>query len=210
MPIHQQYIREVLARFEGSGIRRGYVPCGRDGAPLGASGVTIGTGVDLGQQTATALLNMGAPDALTRRFIPYLGLKRGAAQDAIRRQPLLLTAAEVAALDGVVISRYVRDIAARYDRDRPARPFADLPREAQAVVVSLLYQRGLNSPAKFPQTWAALLRGDWPDAAARLCNAELWDGYQARRKAEGEILQGITPEGSPRNDEKKPESQNRN
>lgn len=202
MPIHQQYIREILARFEGAGIPRGYVPCDKNGVPLGVSGVTVGTGVDLGQQTAAGLMDMGVPDALVRRLIPYIGLKRGAAQDAIKRQALILTSAEVASLDAAVIARYVRDIAARYDRDAPQHRFAELPREAQAVVTSLLYQRGLNSPTKFPQTWAALLRGDWPDAAARLCNSALWDGYQTRRKAEGLILRGIETYKTQENDKK--------
>ena len=191
MNIDQQYIRKILAIFEGNGIARGYVPCGRNGVPLGASGVTIGTGVDLGQQTGAGLMDMGLPFELIRKFTPYLRLKRGAAQDALKRQPLILTEAEVAGLDDAVIRRYVRDIAARYDRDHPAQPFAAIPREAQAVIVSLLYQRGLNSPSKFPRTWAALLRGDWEDAAARLCNASFWDGYQTRRAEEGKILKRI-------------------
>ncbi len=202
MNIDQQYIRKVLARFEGDAITRGYVPCGRSGVPLGASGVTIGTGVDLGQQTGAGLMDMGVPFELIRKFTPYLGLKRGAAQDALRRQPLILTGAEVAALDDAVVRRYVRDSAARYDRDHPAQAFAGIPSEAQAVVASLLYQRGLSSPSKFPKTWAALLRGDWVDAAARLCNASLWDGYQTRRAEEGKILKQIS---APDNREKQPQ-----
>lgn len=201
MKIDHQYIRTILAIFEGNGITRGYVPCDKAGVPLGASGVTIGTGVDLGQQTGTGLLDMNVPFELVRKFTPYLGLKRGAAQDALKRQPLILTGAEVSTLDAAVIRRYVRDIAAKYDRDHPVQAFAAIPREAQAVVVSLLYQRGLNSPSKFPKTWTALLRGDWPDAAARLCNASLWDGYHTRRGEEGKILKQIN---ASENDGKQP------
>ena len=79
MPIAYDYIREVLSRFEGAGRTRGYVPCDKTGRPLGASGVTIGTGVDLGQQTGAGLLDMGVPHAVVKKLLPYIGLKKEAA-----------------------------------------------------------------------------------------------------------------------------------
>ena len=192
MPIDHNYIRATLERFEGRGIARGYVPT-KKGTPLGVSGVTIGTGVDLGQQTTAGLLDMGVPHSVVIKFLPYIGLKTIAAVKAIQAQPLTLTALEVKALDGAVIGRYVRDIEARYNKDNPASPFADLPPEAQAVLVSILYQRGLGSPKNYPNTWKLLLAGDWPGAAAKLCNGALWDGYQTRRAAEGKLLKRIKP-----------------
>ena len=193
MPIDHNYIRATLERFEGAGVTRGYVPCDKAGRPLGVSGVTIGTGVDLGQQTGAGLLDMGVPHAVVRKLLPYIGLKKDAALAAIKDQPLVLTPAEVAALDDAVFARYLRDIEARYNKDNPASPFADLPPEAQAVLVSILYQRGLGSPKSYPNTWTLLLKGDWPGAAAKLCNGALWDGYQTRRAAEGKLLKRIKP-----------------
>lgn len=193
MPIDHNYIRAILERFEGKGIARGYVPCDKAGRPLGVSGVTIGTGVDLGQQTGAGLLDMGVPHAVVKKLLPYIGLKKAAALAAIKAQPLVLTPAEVAAIDDAVFARYVRDIEARYNKDNPASPFADSPPEAQAVLVSILYQRGLGSPKNYPNTWKLLLAGDWPGAAAKLCNGALWDGYQTRRAAEGELLKRIKP-----------------
>ena len=35
--------------------------------------------------------------------------------------------------------------------------------------------------------------GDWPGAAAKLCNEALWAGYQTRRAAEGKLLKRIKP-----------------
>ena len=193
MPIDHSYIRAVLERFEGKGICRGYVPCDKTGRPLGVSGVTIGTGVDLGQQTGAGLLDMGVPHAVVKKLLPYIGLKKDAALAAIKDQPLTLSPAETSALDDAVIKRYLRDIEARYNKDNPASPFADLPPEAQAVLVSILYQRGLGSPKSYPNTWTLLLKGDWPGAAAKLCNGALWDGYQSRRAAEGKLLKQIKP-----------------
>ena len=193
MSINIDFIKKFLGLMEGQGITRGYVPCDKTGRPLGVSGVTIGTGVDLGQQTGAGLLDMGVPHAVVKKLLPYIGLKKAAALAAIKAQPLVLTPAEVAAIDDAVFARYVRDIEARYNKDNPASPFADSPPEAQAVLVSILYQRGLGSPKNYPNTWKLLLAGDWPGAAAKLCNGALWDGYQTRRAAEGKLLKRIKP-----------------
>ena len=201
MSINFSYIRATLERFEGKGITRGYVPM-KNGAVLGVSGVTIGTGVDLGQQTAAGLMDMGVDYAIVKKLLPYIGLKKLAAVDALKRQALTLTAAEVKALDDAVIGQYVKNIAARYDKDKPSQPFAVIPPEAQAVVASLLYQRGLASPKSYPNTWALLIKGDWPGAAAKLCNSALWKEYKTRRAAEGDLLKQIKP-AEPAKDPKK-------
>ena len=194
MTIDHVYIRATLERFEGKGIARAYVPA-KNGVPLGVSGVTIGTGVDLGQQTRAGLIGMGVPSAVVGKLVPYLGLKQSAAQDALRQRPLILAPAEVADLDAAVISRYTRDIAARYDRDKPVNAFASLPKQAQAVIVSILYQRGPGYPRKAPQLWRALLAGQWIAAAAWLCNPANGGGYHSRRKAEGDLLAEIEGDG---------------
>ena len=204
MVVNISYIRSVLERLEGKGIAKGYVPA-QNGVALGVSGVTIGTGVDLGQQTGPGLMDMGVSHEIVKKLLPYIGLKKAAAQDALKRQPLTLSPAEVDALDAAVIGHYVRGIENRYNKDNPSQLFATLPSQAQAVVVSILYQRGLGSPSKFPQTWRALLAGDWSVAADKLCNGKLWDGYQSRRKAEGQILRQIKSVGTaqPAKDSKK-------
>lgn len=80
--IYLNEIREVLHRpgFEGPQQLRGYIPCDlRTGGtanyyggpnperyvPMGISGVTVGTGVDLGQTDATTLGGMGGVPALS-------------------------------------------------------------------------------------------------------------------------------------------------
>ena len=192
MAVHHDYIRSVLERFEGKGLTKGYVPS-KNGVPLGVSGVTIGTGVDLGQQTSTGLVMMGVPPEVIRKLTPYFGLKKQAAMDALKRQPLTLSPAEVYALDSAVIGRYVRNIGDRYNRDTPFRAFADIPPQAQAVVVSVLYQRGLGYSSKATAWWHHMQSGDWVKAAAWLCDPANGGGYHSRRKAEGEILLKIKP-----------------
>ena len=95
----------VISDLEGGSLLEGYVPLGielvRPGRSKGnwqyygdveptarirsnvkgASGVTIGTGVDLGSKTA-ALLNALGGD-LPRKLGPFLGLTRAAAIDKL-------------------------------------------------------------------------------------------------------------------------------
>ena len=193
MSINFDFIKNFLGPLEGAGVTRGYVPCDKAGRPLGVSGVTIGTGVDLGQQTALGLLDMGVPFELVDKLRPYIGLKKQAAVDALKIQPLTLTSAEVKALDDAVIGRYVKNIAAHYDKHNPHQPFAAIPSPAQAVTVSILYQRGLGFCTKNPGWWAPMLAGDWKAAAAWLCDPANGGGYHSRRKSEGEILKQIKP-----------------
>lgn len=198
-------IQEVLHRdyFEGPQVLHGYIPCNVAGGgtanykggsrperyiPMGISGVTIATGVDLGQTSAGELGNMGVSRDLIGKLKPYLGVRKIDAVFALYRKPLTITRDEADELDRAMQYHHACIISARYDRDAGGGAFESLPWQAQAVIFSILYQRGCGSPRKFPNTWDALVKQDWQDASQRLQNSSLWNGYQNRRKAEGKIL----------------------
>ena len=114
MPIHTDFIRAFLARWE-TRQAVAYIPCrkrnytgSRAYAPalygpiIGASGVTVGTGLDLGQQAEADLRRMGVSDALIARFRPYLGKRTAEAAAALAAAPLTLSDAECDALDAAV------------------------------------------------------------------------------------------------------------
>ena len=206
--IDMRKIAEVLNRpgFEGPQQLRGYIPCNLSGGgtanyyggdhperyiPMGISGVTVGTGVDLGQTDAASLAGMGVEEALIERLRPWLGRRQRDAVNALHAAPLVLAAADADALDAAMLGHHVKKISARYDRDAGAGAFAELPWQAQAVIVSIQYQRGVNSPYKYPNTWAALVRRDWADAARRLKTGSFWTGYQQRRALEGRLLEEL-------------------
>lgn len=206
MPIYIDKIKEVLTWFEGEQQLRGYIPCNLNTGgtanyyggpnperydPMGISGVTIGTGVDLGQTDAATLQKIGVPAALTTLFSPYLGKQDVAAVYALHAAPLSIGKSEADVLDKAMLNHHVNKISARYDKDAGVGAFESIPWQAQAVIVSIQYQRGVNSPSKYPNTWKAFISRDWADAAARLKNGRLWTGYQSRRAAEGRILEGI-------------------
>lgn len=205
------YISACFREWEGR-MTAGYIPCfvkpeaqdrvgkatrnftGLNGVPadykvMGASGVTIGTGCDLGQQNAAGLRSMGVPEDLVSRFAPYLGKQGDDALLALHRTPLAVSDADCDTLDAAVHAHYVRRIARLYEGES-AVAFCDIPRQAQAVTAHLFYHLGASK--KYPNTWAALVRQDWAIAAAKLKNGALWAGpYDKGRASEGRLLEQL-------------------
>ena len=198
--INRKYIESVLARFEGKAIARGYIPCRQGtyygdgperGEPLGASGVTVATGVDLGQQTMKGLAAMGISDSTLAVLAPYIGLQKQAALKKLQRDPFILTSEQVEEIDRAVHNRYIDQAASLFGREQ----FENAPKEVQAVSVSLHYQFGNprrpESPA-LQKAWENMRRGAYKEAAECLRNPELWSvphrAYMQRRRAEAAIL----------------------
>lgn len=169
------------ANFRGAGNIKKYIP-------MGISGVTIATGVDLGQTDEATLVKLGIRPGLVRKLSPYLGKRQRDAVIALAQSPLKITQADADELDYYMIRHHICLAARRYDKDSPQHQFADLPWQAQAAITSIIYQRGTGSPSKYPNTWRALLRADWQDASARLKTGTMWSGYQSRRAMEGDLL----------------------
>lgn len=197
MPVYTDFIRQFLTRWE-TRQTVAYIPCkrrnftGRNriedcGDIMGASGVTVGTGLDLGQQSDADLRRMGIPDALIERFRPYLGRRREEAVDALARAPLTLTDAECDAVDAAVHADYIQRAAMAYDAEAD-EPFAGCPPEAQTVIVSLFYQLGAGK-TRYPVTWRLLCEGDWAGAARELQTG--FKRYANRRRDEGALLQNL-------------------
>jgi len=210
MAVHLAQIKAFLNRpgIEGPQQLRGYIPCHRksggtanfrgpesghpdDFTAMGISGVTIATGVDLGQTDEAWLTRYGLDVKHIAIVRPYLGLRQGAAIQKLFSFPLAVSRETADALDMTILSIHAERIPARYNRDNPATAFEDLPWQSQTAIFSLLFQRGTGVAGKAPNTWAAFVRGDWKDAANRLRNPALWDGYHLRRRMEGELLMEI-------------------
>ncbi|AMD89465.1 pesticin C-terminus-like muramidase [Desulfovibrio fairfieldensis] len=208
MPIYTDKIQDVLRRpgFEGPQQVCGYIPCNlttggtanyKGGpnperyVPMGASGVTIGTGVDLGQTDKNTLRNMGVSNAVVYKLMPYLEQSRAAAVDALHRLPLTLSQAAADELDEAMLNHHISKISAYYDAATDHGTFASLPWQAQAAIVSIQYQRGVKSPRKYPNTWKAFVTQNWTDAAYRLGTGRFWTGYQGRRRLESELLKEL-------------------
>lgn len=197
MAIHIQVIREFLKKWETSQCVA-YIPCRKRnftghndyavcGDVVASSGVTIGTGLDLGQQRESDLVRMGVPSLLIARFRPYLSLRREEAVFALERAPMTISDVECETLDDAVHVDYIRRVAQRYDTSSVLR-FLDIPAEAQAVTVSLFYQLG-DGVKKYPTTWMYLCTGAWTDASHELITG--FTKYRNRRADEGRLLAKI-------------------
>ena len=184
MPIHYDYIKRFLGLKEGFETS-GYVPS-VNGVPLGASGVTIGKGVDLGQQTPDGLLSMGVTPDIVDKLRPYFGAKKMAAVNLLKEQPLKLSTEEATFLSNKVSDAYIHATAKRFDQYASRTgAFQNSPQQVQAVAVSLEYQRG---PAWSKPFLKALASGDLT-ACVRLLEKE--SEYSGRRKSEAALLKEV-------------------
>lgn len=220
------FITDFLTKVEGPRQARGYVPCNRisdgkgrnyigavgvppcgvqypaTGDPsgfraMGASGVTVATGCDLGQTDISTLKAYGLTDEdLLCKLDPYIGLKKSAALQRLFHLPLLLTVTEASTLDRAVHGGYL----ARYVRpahDKASRvAFDDLPKEAQAVIFSCCYQKGCGGVRRdWPKLWKYLTTQDWARASRELQYG--FRQYAGRRKVEGQLLAQLVPAPKP-------------
>lgn len=215
-----KYISDFLTKVEGPRQRRGYIPSyvkssgkirnyiGREGTPddgvqfpatgspllykaMGASGVTIGTGCDLGQTDIPTLRGYGVKDeTLLAALAPYIGKKRDGALLKLFNDSLLISMEQARVLDNAVhggyLDRYVRPA---YDRDSKVK-FDDLPRQAQAVVFSCCFHKGCTGVRRdWPKTWKYFTTQDWCKASYELKHG--FTSYVGRRTLEGKLLEEL-------------------
>jgi GH24 family phage-related lysozyme (muramidase) len=167
-----------IGTLEGEAITRGYVPSDK-------SGVTIATGVDLGQKAMPELLALGLGAALTDKLKPYLGLKGDGARGKLNSAPLTLSAAEVAQLDQAMRARFVAALVAAFNFASQTG-FDALKPAQQTVIASVAYQYGTGLDQRTPNFWRQVTTGDWPGAIANLRN--FGDDYSTRRNKEANYL----------------------
>ncbi len=129
----EQTSRDLLEVLEDNKTS-GYVPEGRS-----KSGVTIGIGFDIGQHSVTDLERMGLSSDIIAKFTPYVNKTGQAAKNALAKDPLSLTDAEVEDVNTVVLRKKYEGFEKRYPK------YANIPDEGKrAVMFSAYYGGGLN------------------------------------------------------------------
>lgn len=114
------------------------------------SGVTIGTGVDLGQQEPTAykkrLKDFEVSQELIDKLEPYMHLKRAEAAEYLLAHPLTVTKKEADLLDAEMKDEHLRGTIAEYGdivKDiKKHRTFKELSSAEQTILFSRHYQDG--------------------------------------------------------------------
>lgn len=179
---------DLISEFEGGRRTVGYVPA----ADMSNSGVTIGTGVDLGQRNEADLVALNLSNPLRDKLSPYLQKKRDEALEAIKRAPLVISGEEAAELDKAVKGKFVETLRYKYMsciHNASSRDLYLLPTEAQTVIASVAFQYGVNLDIRTPRFWKAVCQQDWPLAAEIL--RDFGDAYPTRRKREAKLLERL-------------------
>jgi len=172
-----------INELEGGSKTAGYVPA----AEVSKSGVTIGTGFDLGQRNESDLKALGLPSDLTAKLKPYLGKKAKDALDALDKAPLTVTTAQAATIDKAVKRTHVDLLKQKYDSAAEnKKKFTDLPVEAQTVIASVSFQYGAALDARVPKFWKAAKAQNWKECI-KVLNG-FGDAYPTRRKKEAALL----------------------
>ncbi len=171
---------DFISSKEGGSQSVGYVPDGSE-----KSGVTIGTGFDLGQQTEETIKNFGFNDKSILNVIkPYLGLQ-GAEAKQIAPQ-LKMSTEQTQDIDNAVKNYYENNIVNQYNAKRKNISFEELDPAVQTAVASVGYQYGdLRRTPKFLE---AALNNDVEGIVNELRNFN--DKFSSRRNAEADYILG--------------------
>lgn len=157
----------------------GYVP-----DPEGSdSGVTVGTGVDLGQLSQAELSALSP--ALQVVLKPYVGLRGAAAAAMLKARPLGLSGASVDELDRVVEGADIAPLRDRFQKDA-GKSFNSLPDAVQTVIASVTFQYG-KPWVRCPHFWGDATVQNYPAMVA--CLRNFGDHYPTRRTKEAVYLE---------------------
>ncbi|WP_333681735.1 pesticin C-terminus-like muramidase [Dyella sp.] len=133
------------------------------------SGVTIGAGVDLGQQSAAGLQALGVAQSIIDVPNPYFGLKGQDALNAMNEHGKpSLSSDDAAALSAALMNHTWAVVQAAYDATPLDVSFDQLPAEAQTVIVDVAYPNGPYFANSAPKFWGEIMNGKWSDAANEL------------------------------------------
>jgi hypothetical protein len=175
-------VNPIVSEFEGGQQLEAYPP------PAKGSGVTVATGIDLGQRSLSELKNLGLSEPLIKKVTPYLGKKDADARTLVKKKPLSLTQEEADELDNAVGGQIAQEISLKYS-DATGQDLTALPEPARVVVESLAYNFGPNLDKKIPTIWKAIVSGDWATVQDRLRNTKWKQPELAlRRNREADIL----------------------
>ena len=168
----------VIEKLEGKGIKKAYVPL----PDTSWSGVTVASGVDLGQQTEASLASLCLSPALYAKLKPYLGHKKQAAVEFLKTKPLILTDEEVHELDTAIRKRFLKEVSQAYGPN-----WDKLSDAMQTVLMSVSYQYGVGLAKKCPKFYGACRANDPQAVIAELRN--FGDKYGKRRNQEADYLE---------------------
>ena len=157
-------------------------------------GVTVATGVDLGQRSGADIDRLSIPDELKSTLKRYAEKKGKEAEAYLRSYPLIVTVPEAAAIDAAVRLSIIRSLKSFYSNAVVGKEglftFEKLPPEAQTAIASVALQYGPNLEKAAPRFWRFVTSQDWEKAVEELDS--FGDRYGSRRAMEARLLEKAT------------------
>lgn len=152
------------------------------------SGVTVGTGFDLGQHSVQDLRNMDIPETLVSKLGKYTGKTGDDARAILRVKPLTLSQEDADALDKASRQQTKERLASSFHATT-GTSIDSLPKEGQIVLHSLAYNFGPDLERRLPSVWKSATTGDWAGVQKFLMKSK-WKQpeLKARRMAEARVL----------------------
>lgn len=178
---------DFIARHEGPLITTAYVP------KSGHSGVTVATGIDLGQRSPMDIARWSISDELKHRLSHYCYACGAAAQELLRNSPLRITDDDARRIDQAASEPIFNALQHAFDHACGEGAFAKLPRNIQTAIASVGYQYGPNLPRRTPKFWRLVTAQDWPGTVTELRN--FGDAYKTRRNNEADLIEDCLQQG---------------
>ena len=149
------------------------------------SGVTIGCGFDLGARSCCEL-ELAFEPILAKKLLPYAGLQKDQAKEALLDSPLSLCETEVSQINQYAKQQAMTKLEYLWEESHAFLPFDYLPSPCQTVIASVAFQYG-NLSIRTPNFWRQVSRGDWFGALENL--RDFGDMYTTRRNKEADLLE---------------------
>ena len=149
----------------------GSVPIDRNtGNVLSGRGVTVGSEIDLGLLSDSALETLNVPRKIISQLQLYFGLRGNNAACAAIELPLVMSCSDAQLLTEAVTSAIVDQVHRRYDLKRAAgtEKFGALPRGIRTAIADVWIQFG--SSEMFPSLWDSVISNDWEKVILKLRN----------------------------------------
>lgn len=173
---------DFITNLEGFSLN-GYIPVDTDGNCLGHSGITISSGVDLGQ--VPSVWGYGLSQDLAEKLALYCNLKGLVAKAYLDQNPLTLTASECYELNQAAHGELLYSLIYHYNTQTEDGQFETIPNKAQTVIMSVAYQYGAIWQ-RCPNFWRFCKEMNWAEVVNELRN--FGDAYPTRRNKEADLL----------------------
>jgi len=166
--------------------KKPYIPKNKKGEYLGNSGVTVGSGIDLGQQTEDGLKELGVSDSIIKKIKPFLGKKGYQASQSINKNKLNLNDNEIKNLQEKIYDGNFLQYIDYYEKET-GNKFLDLDKNFQTAIGSVITQYGPELGKRTPRFNKTIIDNDIKSAISELNN--FGDKYKTRRKSEAKLLE---------------------